>query len=256
MNWSFMSGGAWDYAADTRGYTWGIGSEWRKKNWRAALAFTLEPGVANSLEMDMHIDKAFASQAEITHFHQINGHAGQLQGTVFLNNAHMGNYREALLKNPFGPDITTAEDYKNHKWGWIINGAQQFNTNLGVYARISWNDGLNETWAFTEIDRSVNVGLQWSHSKTNNDKVLGGGLVINGLSKDHRNYLAAGGYGFIIGDGRLNYSQEMISEVYYRLNFFNDHLQVSPDYQFVLHPAYNKDRGPVHIFSLRTHIEL
>ncbi|MFL5786544.1 MAG: carbohydrate porin [Flavisolibacter sp.] len=256
MNWSFMSAGAWDYAADTRGYTWGIGSEWKNKNWRAALAFTLEPAVANSLNFDTHINNAFATQFEITHFHLLKGNPGQLQLTAFLNKAHMGNYDLAVKNNVTDPDITTTANYKNHKWGWVINGSQQFNKYWGGFARISWNDGKNETWAYTEIDRSVNLGVQYSKNNPDHSNVLGMGVVINGISKPHRNYLASGGYGFIIGDGQLNYGSEVITEIYYRFSFFGDHLQVSPDYQFAINPAYNKDRGPIHIFALRTHIEL
>lgn len=256
MNWSFMSAGAWDYAADTRGYTWGIGSEWKKKNWRAELAFAMEPAVANALMMDTNIPKALASQAEVTHFYSINKNPGQLQLTVFYNRAHMGNYEETLKQMPVNPDITTTEDYKNHKWGWIINAAQQFNKNLGSYMRLSWNDGKNETWAYTEIDRSANVGLVWNKDHSDENNAIGLGIVVNGLSKPHRDYLAAGGYGFIIGDGRLNYSPEIITEFFYRFNFFQNRLQISPDFQFAVNPAYNKDRGPVPIFAMRTHIEL
>lgn len=257
MNWSFMSAGAWDYAADTRGYTWGGGTEWRNRNWRAALALSLEPAVANALELDMHINKAFSSEAEVTHFFSINEFQGQLQVTAFLNKAHMGNYAEALINNVNPPDVTSTGSYQNHKWGWVLNAAQSFNKNWGGYARLSWNDGMNETWAFTEIDRSLNVGIQWS-SDTSDQKnnVLGAGIVINGLSPSHKDYLAAGGYGFIIGDRKLTYGHELITEIYYRFSFFNNRLQVSPDYQFVLNPAYNKDRGPVHIFALRTHIQI
>lgn len=256
MNWSFMSAGAWDYAADTRGYTWGIGAEWKKKNWRAAIAAALEPSVANALEFDMHLDKAFATQIELTHYYSINNLPGQLQTTFFLNRAHMGSYNKTVELNPVQPDITSTADYSNHKTGFVINAAQQLNKYLGAYTRVSWNDGKNETWAYTEIDRSINIGFQYDKEPSTETNVFGFGVVMNGLSKPHRNYLSAGGYGFIIGDGKLNYAPEIITECYYRFSFFGDHLQISPDYQFVLNPAYNKDRGPVHIFALRTHIEL
>lgn len=256
MNWSFMSAGAWDYAADTRGYTWGVGSEWKKKLWRAAVAFTLEPKFANALQMDTKISRAFASQIELTHFYSINSKAGQVQTTVFFNRAHMGNYRETLRNTPVNPDVTSTADYKNHKWGWIINAAQQFNNDLGAYLRLSWNDGKNETWAYTEIDRSANIGLVWNKDQSDENDAIGLGFVLNGLSVPHRDYLSAGGYGFIIGDGRLNYAPEFITELFYRFNFFQNRLQLSPDFQFAVNPAYNKDRGPVPIFGLRTHIAL
>lgn len=255
MNWSFMSAGAWDYAADTRGYTWGLGAERKGRQWRIAAAATLVPQKANALELDTHMGKALALQIELTYFYTTAGQTGQLQTTVFFNRANMGNYATAVKQAVGKPDITRTADYKNHKWGWVINAAQAISKHWGGFARLSWNDGHNETWAFTEIDRSVNVGLQWSKDQSGKTNVLGIGAVVNGISNAHRNYLAAGGYGFIIGDGQLNYASELISELYYRFCFFNNRFQVSPDYQFVINPAYNKDRGPVHLIALRTHVE-
>jgi high affinity Mn2+ porin len=254
MNWSFMSGGAWDYAADTRGYTWGIGTEWRKKNWRAALAFALLPREANGIDMDEDISRSYAVQTEVTHVHRVHHLPGQLQLTLFLNRAHMGSYREALKAASVNPDITAVRSYKNYKGGFVLNGAQQLSRNWGSFLRLSYNDGNNETWCYTEIDRSLNVGVTWNNSGFQKQNQLGIGVVVNGISKPHRDYLAAGGYGFIVGDGRLNYAPEIITEAYYRFSFFQDRLQLSPDYQFAVNPAYNKDRGPVHIFSLRTHV--
>lgn len=256
LNWAFMSAGAWDYAADTRGYTWGVGSEWKKKDWRAAIAFALEPKIANDLKMDTKIGKALASQIEFTHFHSVHNNPGQIQTTIFFNRAHMGNYEETVKNMPVDPDITTTASYKNHKWGWIVNASQDLNKDLGSFLRISWNDGNNETWAYTEIDRSINLGIVLNKDHSDDNNTLGLGIVLNGLSKPHRNYLAAGGYGFIIGDGRLSYGSEVITEIFYRFNFFRNRLQVSPDFQFAVNPAYNKDRGPVPIFGLRTHIGL
>jgi high affinity Mn2+ porin len=120
----------------------------------------------------------------------------------------------------------------------------------------SWNDGKNETWAFTEIDRSFTTGLQWDGEIWNrkNDR-FAIAYVNNGLSDEHRNYLAKGGYGFLIGDGKLNYGREQILEMYYLLNL-GKNIHLSPDYQFIWNPAYNKDRGPVHIIALRLHAEI
>lgn len=254
MNWSFMSAGAWDYAADTRGYTWGLGGEWKRNRWRAALAFALLPREANGLDMDEAIGRSLAVQTEVTHTHKIGGLPGHLQVTLFLNRARMGSYRQAIQSAAFYPDIETVRSYSHYKGGVVLNAAQQLSRNWGSFLRASYNDGQNETWAFTEIDRSLNLDVVWSRSGFKKENQAGIGLVFNGLSTPHRDYLAAGGYGFIIGDGRLNYSTEIITEAYYRFSFFNDRLQLSPDYQFALNPAYNGDRGPVHIFSLRTHV--
>jgi high affinity Mn2+ porin len=133
---------------------------------------------------------------------------------------------------------------------------QELGKNLGLFARASWNDGHNETWAFTEIDQSASIGLLWDGSlwKRSND-LLGVATVVNGLSTYHRNYLDAGGYGFIIGDGQLNYGKEWITEFFYKANIFSDAFFVSPHFQFVNNPAYNKDRGPASVMGVRVHVE-
>jgi high affinity Mn2+ porin len=256
MNWSYMSGGAWDYAADTRGYTYGIGTELNKGNWRAGLAFTMVPRQANGLIMDSRIGKAFASQLEVAHAHRISNHPGFVQVTLFFNKAQMGNYREAVRQNPQAPDINAVGNYKNNKYGIVLGMAQELSNSVGAYLRASWNDGRNETWAFTEIDRSVNLGFQYRNPQGKSGNSVGAGIVVNGIAAPHRAYLAAGGYGFMVGDGQLNYAVETIAELYYRINLFNKRLQLSPDYQFVVNPAYNRDRGPVHVMGIRAHVEL
>jgi high affinity Mn2+ porin len=152
--------------------------------------------------------------------------------------------------------VDTTQRYGRHKYGFGISAEQYLTKDFGVFAKLSWNDGHTQTWYFTEIDRSVSFGGElkgtaWGRK----DDVLALAFVGNGLSHDHRDYLAAGGYGFIIGDSRLNYSPEMITELYYKINAYQKKLWLSPDYQFILHPAYNIDRGPVHVLGIRAHVE-
>ena len=137
----------------------------------------------------------------------------------------------------------------------MVTAEQQLNQNMGVFSRISWNDGQNETFAFTEIDRSATLGyvIYGTAWKRTGDKA-GIALVLNGLSNVHREYLADGGYGFIIGDGALNYGHEFIIEANYSAQVTKN-IFLTPDYEFVLNPAYNKDRGPVNVFGLRLHME-
>jgi high affinity Mn2+ porin len=132
---------------------------------------------------------------------------------------------------------------------------QDLGHGVGIFARASWNDGKNETWAFTEIDRSVSLGISadggnWGRGQD----VMGLGTAVNSLSPDHRDYLAAGGYGFIIGDGQLNYGKEWITEFYYKANLFSEAFFVTPNFQVVINPAYNKDRGPAYVAGLRAHV--
>jgi high affinity Mn2+ porin len=182
-----------------------------------------------------------------------------MQGTarflIFLNKARMGNYQEALNNPLYNLDITQTEVYSSTKYGLALNLSQKFSNTIGGFLRLSWNDGKNETWAFTEIDHALSCGVVIDHLiKGRNDDQFGIALAINGISQDHRNYIAAGGLGFMIGDGKLNYGNEIIVESFYKLQFAS-YISISPDYQFVINPAYNKDRGPVHIFGIRVHTE-
>lgn len=256
-NWSLMSGGGWDYPANVRGYTWGAMVEYGNPMFKVRGAAVLVPKEANGNDMDLNVAKARSHALEFEKPYKI----GKLDGTIrllgFYTIAHMGNYNLSIQRSPNSPDITSTRDYGRNKYGALINVEQSLGNGFGMFGRASWNDGKNETWAFTEIDRSVCLGLVQKHGllKRQSDEI-GIAAVANGLSNDHRNYLRAGGYGFIVGDGRLNYSSEFITEVYYKINLFYNGFWITPDYQFVLNPAYNRDRGPAHVFSLRAHIEL
>lgn len=257
LNWSLMSNGAWDYPANTRGYTWGGIAELGMPKWKIRIASVLVPESANGNELDLKYGKANSNALELEKSYRIGSKNGTLRLLGFYTSAFMGNYQQAIQQNPGSPDIVATRSYDRHKYGWAINVEQKLNDFSGLFVRSSWNDGRNETWAFTEIDKSLSAGIVISGSRwKRKDDVAGLAAVINGLSSQHQNYLAAGGYGFIIGDGQLNYSQEFITELYYKVNAFYPGFWLTPDYQFVLNPAYNKDRGPAHIFSLRAHIEL
>jgi high affinity Mn2+ porin len=256
LNWSLMSNGAWDYAADTRGYTWGVFTEYDEHDWSFRAAASLVPKEANGLEMDTRIQDAFSLNAEFERRFQLNEKKGAFRFLLYRNQARMGNYREAIDDSAYHTDITQTRSYSRSKYGFDLNAEQQLSADVGMFARIGWNDGVNETWAFTEIDRSFSVGtiLTGTSCQRPQDQV-GAAFVINGLSKDHADYLAAGGYGFIIGDGKLNYGAESILEVFYSLEV-SSVIKMTGDYQFILNPGYNGDRGPVHVFAIRMHTEI
>lgn len=256
MNWSLMANGAWDYPANTRGYVIGAVFELGQPDWSLRLATTMVTNSANGAIWDGKIGKAHAFTLEYEKRYQIGGEKGIIRVLAFDNAAMMGSYRLAIAQNPLAPDVTATRDYGRNKYGFGINLEQYINNNLGVFAKTSYNDGKTETWAFTEIDRSISFGaILNGNSWKQKDAEIGLAFVGNGISKDHRNYLAAGGYGFIIGDGKLNYAPEMIAELYYKVNVYQKKFFLSPDYQFILNPAYNKDRGPVNAFALRAHVE-
>jgi high affinity Mn2+ porin len=152
-------------------------------------------------------------------------------------------------------DIVTGERRERSKYGFYINAEQQVATDIGIFARASWNDGQNEILSFTDVDRGVSGGVSIKGSYWGRPTdTIGLGGAINGLSGAHRDFLAAGGKGLLIGDGRLNYSNERILETYYALAL-DKTFTLTADYQLIANPAYNADRGPVSIFSARLHGE-
>jgi high affinity Mn2+ porin len=211
---------------------------------------------ANQSIWDAKLGKANTETIEYEKRYSIGGQKGTLRILGFLNNGKFGDYNLAIAQSPKAANVDTTQAYGRHKYGFGINAGQYLSKDFGVFAKASFNDGHTETWFFTEIDRSLSFGgvLNGTKWKRNEDE-LGLAFVANGLSSPHRNYLAAGGYGFLIGDGKLNYATEMIAELYYKINAYQKKFFLTPDYQFIINPAYNKDRGPVNVFSIRAHVE-
>ena len=258
MNWSLMSNGAWDYPANTRGYTIGGMFQVLYYDWAFRTALTTVPIEANGPELQFKYSKAMGMvwELEKTHlFKKDDTHFSTLHMGIFSNLAKMGNYAQSIqTAGSNAPDITSTREYGRTKWGYYAS----LDNNFGYFhhfIKTSWNDGKNETWAFTEIDQSITTGVLFDGNlwKRNKDK-FSIGFVSNGLSTEHSTYLAKGGYGFLIGDGKLNYGHEQIIEAYYACHL-SKNLTLSPDYQFVMNTGYNKYRGPVHIIALRLHAE-
>ncbi len=253
LNWALMSNGAWDYPADTKGYTGGFTVEWNRQTRAFRWGAFMEPVGANEGQLDQHLSKAVGQALEWEERYAVAGRSGTLRTLVYWNSAHMGSYDEATRLAV--PDITQTRRYRS-KTGLGLNWEQELADGLGAFARAGYNDGRTETWAFTEIDRTFSAGLSLKGARWGRpDDTLAAAVLINGLSPEHRRYLAAGGYGFIVGDGRLNYGAENIFETYYDLKPVA-WLALAFDYQWVGHPGYNRDRGPVSIFALRAHLAL
>lgn len=263
FNWALMSNGSWDYPANTRGYTWGLVADWIQPEWAIRLSSVAVPRIANQPELEYVFGKAHSETVELEH--QL--HIGRLPGVIRLLLSHTASkapsYKQGMAALTDHDSILLAvisgytenKAYGGHKTGIGLNFEQQVSNSIGAFARAGWNDGKYATWAFTEIDQTLQAGLTFNGSrwKRPND-VAGIAGVINGISAGHRAFLKAGGNGFIIGDGNLNYGHEGILETYYNAKLF-DNVWVTLDYQFVNNPAYNKDRGPVHAFAIRGHIE-
>lgn len=254
LNWSLMSNGSYDYAANTRGYTWGVVLEYRKENIALRAAAAMVPRDANASNMNPNIDKALAKQIEAEYGWGEN-RKGVIRFLVFENTANMGKYKQAISDTTFThtqPNITQSRADGRTKFGFGLNVEQALTKNIGAFARASWNDGRTETWMFTEIDNSISAGIVGKGRKQKwGDDYWGLAVVSNGISSDHQKYLAAGGTGFMVGDGQLDYQREYIFEAFYNALLHDNHLFITPDYQFVINPAYNKQRGPVHIFAIR-----
>jgi high affinity Mn2+ porin len=255
LSWALLGNGAWDYAADTRGYTWGLAADYRRPGWALRAAAVLVPKEANGLELDTRVAQAHALNLEAERGHRLRDRPGALRLIVYRNVARMGSYREALALDPASPDVVATRRDGRDKNGVGLNLEQELADDAGVFLRLGGNDGRNETWAFTEIDRTATLGVSWGGRTwgRTGDRVAAA-FIANGLSSDHRDYLGHGGYGFIIGDGALRYGSEQVLEFYYSVSLPRG-MTLTGDVQRVWNPAYNRDRGPVNVLGLRFHLE-
>jgi len=265
MNWTIANNGAYDYAADTRGYTLGFMAEYDAPAWAVRIGEFLMPTIANGIDYDFHVNNARGEQIEGEWHDCILGHPGKLRLLAYANHANMGTYADAIAIfnaereqniNNGPPDITTTRVPGTLKYGFGLNFEQEVLAGLHVFGRFGWNDGKTESFAYTEVDNTVLlggdlVGDRWGRP---GDK-LGIAGVTNGISQDHANYLADGGLGFLLGDGKLRYGREDILEAYYTLRAYKG-IFPAVDVQAIAHPGYNTDRGPVVVGSIRLHVEL
>jgi hypothetical protein len=258
MNWSSLTYGAWDYAADARGYTWGAALEYITPGWQVRAGRFLVPVESNGLKLDTHVLERYGDVAELEVPYKVFGRPAIARGLVFRNRVNAGAFEDALaLSAQAGtmPDVALVR-HDQSKRGFGLSSQLEVSENVGAYVRLGWNDGRTESFMFTEIDRSTGVGALlkgalWGRAS---DKA-GLAAYANGLSRDHRDYLAAGGSGFFLGDGRLNYGTERILETFYSVGFAR-YFAVSVGYQRIANPGYNRDRGPADVFGLRLHAEI
>ena len=256
FNWNIDCCGAYDWTMDQISYTWGAMAELNQKFWAFRAGYFLVPVVSNVDEFDMHFpDGEYIGELELRY--SLFSQPGKLRLMAWANHANMGSYAEAVaepITTPNYPDITLTRAVRTN-YGFNANLEQAITDDLGVFARASWNTGLYEIIAWTDCDESFSAGavLKGTSWGRPDDKIGVAGL-IEGLSGEARAYFAAGGLGILIGDGALNYQPEKILETYYSYSL-NKWSSLTFDYQFVDNPAYNADRGPVHIFAGRLHAE-
>jgi high affinity Mn2+ porin len=255
-NWTVDNNGAYDYAADTRGYTYAAIVEYDTPQWSLRFGEALMPTVANGIDMDWNLARARAENLELE-LHPAGGLVIRLLG--YANHANMGSYDEAingfLAGHDLKPDVIAYRQQGRVKTGVAVNTEYTFPSLVRVFARAGRNEGHNESFAYTEVNNSVQTGgdLSGARWRRVHDR-LGVALVSNGLSKPHRDYLALGGQGFLLGDGTLRYGREDIVETYYTAHLWRG-LSASGGLQYVDHPGYNQDRGPVLVEMLRLHVD-
>jgi len=259
MGWAIMYNGAWDYPADTRGYTWGWVHEFHTRRWSVRYASAAMPKTANGLRFDRRLfrDRADMVEGEV----RVHPHSkdGAIRVLGYGNHANAGTYADALklaAETGARPDVTATRRIGTSKYGLGLNVEQEVAKDVGVFGRLGWNDGKTESFAFTAIDRlaTAGVSLAGTRWKRPHDTVATE-LTESGLSAVHAEYLARGGLDFLIGDGALRYGHEDIWESYYCARVFSG-LFATIDLQHITNPAYNRDRGPVWVGTLRLHVEV
>jgi high affinity Mn2+ porin len=254
LNWSMWAPGAFDYSADKVGLTYGATAEFNQKQWALRAGYFLMLGTSNTNNFDMRLFQRGNYVLELETRWSLFSQPGKLRSIAWLNSAFSGSYRETLDNPALDLDIAQTRAGRI-KYGYVFNLEQALTDDVGLFGRWSWNDGKTEIMAFTDIDASLATGLSIKGTRWGRpDDVIGIGGAINALSKDHRDFIAAGGLGILIGDGALNYRRERIFETYYAYAL-NKQITLTADYQFITNPAYNADRGPVSVFSGRFHGE-
>jgi high affinity Mn2+ porin len=258
MAWAVMYNGAWDYPADTRGYTWGWVHELHTRNWSWRYASAAEPTVANGGRFDRRLLVDLGTVFEAERRYTLHKRAGTIRLLQYFNHTHSGSYADAIkLGEQTGttPNIDAVKHYGTLKYGTGLNLEQAITPDTGVFVRLGWSDGKTQDYAFTAIGRlaSGGISVKGTRWKRKND-VAATSFTASGASGVHALYLAQGGLDFLIGDGRLNYAPEYVWESYYSARLFPGFFATF-DLQHDNNLAFNHDRGPVWIESLRLHME-
>ncbi len=256
MNWSLIDAGTFDYAADAWGYTYGASAEWYQGNWTLRGGWFDLSDVPNSADLDPRF-RQFQWMGEIERRYDFWGHPGKIAVTGLLSRGRMGSFADAiaLAEITGGPaDIAAVRQYKS-RGGVDMNIEQEITSDLGVFMRAGWADGNIEPFDYTDVDRTVAAGLSvngkpWG--RPNDTFALAG--IVNGISAEHAAFLNDGGLGILVGDGMLPHpGPEQIIETYYQFPVYAWIMTL--DYQFIVNPAYNRDRGPVSVIGTRLYAQ-
>ena len=259
LNWSLMNNGAYDYAANTRGYTGGLILEYYTPGWVIRGGTALMPVYANGPTLNFDWFKTNSETLEIEKSYSWKGKPGAARLLFYYNTSKAPAYQTVINEYENGTDtsldVIYGTQYGGKKFGLGLSVNQDLGDRLRAFLRLGWNDGKTATWAFAEIDNSGSLGFRYyGIGKNRMTDNIGLAFVSNGISEGHHSFLGVGGYGFMIGDGKLpDYTRENIIELFYQVNLF-EMVYATADYQFVMNPAYNPDRGPVSLMAARVHI--
>jgi hypothetical protein len=259
LNWTLMTHGAYDYAADSRGYSWGLAAEYFVGDWTVRSGRFVQPKEPNMLRLDSRIGVHYGDQVELEKRYALDeDRPGVMRLLAFRNRAVMSRYDDALARAAVAatlPDINQVRSREEVKLGAGINIEQRVAKDCGVFGRAMWADGRTETYAFTEVDRSASAGVSLNGSRWGRgDDVVGIAGALNWLSAAHRTILARGGMTFFLGDGALHYRPEQLIEAYYSFAATRG-ANITFDVQRIANPGYNADRGPALFLGLRFHVE-
>jgi high affinity Mn2+ porin len=259
-NWAIDNNGAYDYAANTRGYTVAAMLSYAGPKFEARYAEALMPTVANGIDLEADLRTARADNLELEWKPQwFQGLDTHIRPLAYLNHANMGDYGQAIAAYQQGitkvPDITLYRHQGSLKQGFGLNVEQALPANFRAYFRAGWNEGHKESFAYTEMNSTLSFGFElpgdaWGRKEDQ----IGSAFETGGISTKHREYLALGGLGFILGDGHLSYGREEVSETYYNAHLVSG-LYMAVQLSFINNPGYNRARGPVVVPGVRAHVD-
>lgn len=255
MSWAMIDSGAFDYAADAWGYSYGGAVEWNQGAWTLRGGFFALSRVPNGTELDTSF-RQFEILSEVERRFMLGGQGGKIKLLAYMNQGDMGSYNDAVAHAALThtiPATATVRRYRARPGG-VVNVEQGLSDDLGFFLRASMNDASQEAYEFTDMNRSLAFGLSLKGTGWNRkDDTVGLAFETSQIGQAARTYFAAGGQGVLIGDGRLpHYASEKQIEAYYNAAVIQG-INLTLDYQLVASPGYNADRGPVSVFGLRLH---
>jgi high affinity Mn2+ porin len=267
MNWAMMGNLTWDYGQDTLGYATGVAVELNQPKWALRYGVFQMPRDKNGFSGEDQVLmwpssgaygpllRSWAMMTELERRWSFNAHPGAIRFLAWLNEADMASYSAAtaiLLAGGPGADFSPARAYR-YKYGFGLNWEQEIVKNVGVFSRLGWNDGHEEAWTFTDANWSASLGVSVKGEPWHRpDDTFGLAGVVSGASRANQKFLEAGGTDMLDGDGALTYGPEKVLETYYDFRIWRT-VHGAVDYQYVVDPAFNQDRGPLSILGARLH---